>query len=286
MNKTSISITLLAIALASTSFAGATLYQKTKKAEVEIEKINQELNIAHEGLASLEKSNNDLSEELNQEKNKNNELSSKNSKLDEENEELEKLAKMDKQLLGKYSKVFFLNEHYTPKSLEEIENEFKFDQSETVEILSKVEPFLSDLLEEALDDGVTILIASGYRSFAEQTSLKGSDKFPYGAGTANQFSADQGYSEHQLGTTVDFIVAGGSLSASFDQTQAFKWLSENAYKYGFVLSYPKGNTYYSYEPWHWRFVGQDLARYLHKKNLHFYDMDQRDIDKYLLEMFD
>ena len=110
----------------------------------------------------------------------------------------------------------------------------------------------------------------------------------YGAGTANSFSADQGYSEHQLGTAVDFITPGsaGQLSTTFANTPSFRWLTENAYKFGFELSYPATNTYYVYEPWHWRFVGIKLATYLHEHKLNFYDMDQRDIDTYLADLFD
>jgi hypothetical protein len=52
------------------------------------------------------------------------------------------------------------------------------------------------------------------------------------------------------------------------------------------MSYPKGNEYYVYEPWHWRFVGKDLARYLHKRNKHFYDLEQRKIDEYIPTLFD
>ncbi|HEY4526280.1 MAG TPA: M15 family metallopeptidase, partial [Candidatus Paceibacterota bacterium] len=132
-----------------------------------------------------------------------------------------------------------------------------------------------------------IYVNSAYRSFDEQLALKGQYSVSYGAGTANQFSADQGYSEHQLGTTLDFTTTGlsGGL-AGFDQTPAYDWLEKNAYKYGFVLSYPEGNQYYMYEPWHWRFVGEDLADDLHDSGRNFYDMDQRDIDPYLANIFD
>jgi LAS superfamily LD-carboxypeptidase LdcB len=76
------------------------------------------------------------------------------------------------------------------------------------------------------------------------------------------------------------------MNTSFENTDAYKWLQENGYRYGFILSYPKGNSYYVYEPWHWRFVSEDLARRLHRKNENFYDWDQRDIDQYLLNFFD
>src|SRR5690606_38397067 len=98
----------------------------------------------------------------------------------------------------------------------------------------------------------------------------------------------QGYSEHQLGTTIDFTTEGlgGGLVTSFENTPAFAWLADNAHKFGFTLSYPKGNAYYMYEPWHWRFVGEDLAEDLHEDDAYFYDWDQRKIDTYLIKIFD
>ena len=130
-------------------------------------------------------------------------------------------------------------------------------------------------------------MVSAYRSFGEQAALKSSYKVTYGAGTANSFSADQGYSEHQLGTTIDFTTGYlGANFAGFDKSDAYAWLLDNAYKYGFIISYPKTNAYYTYEPWHWRFVGKKLARYLHTTNERFYDLDQRTIDSYLITIFD
>jgi D-alanyl-D-alanine carboxypeptidase len=109
----------------------------------------------------------------------------------------------------------------------------------------------------------------------------------FGSGTANSFSADQGYSEHQLGTAVDFTTpAIGAVLTGFDKTASYQWLQANAYKYGFVLSYPKGNGYFVFEPWHWRYVGVELATFLHDQGKNFYDLDQRTIDSYLIKFFD
>jgi D-alanyl-D-alanine carboxypeptidase len=72
----------------------------------------------------------------------------------------------------------------------------------------------------------------------------------------------------------------------FEKTEAYEWLQKNAYNYGFVISYTKNNTYYSFEPWHWRFVGKKLAKKLHKTNKYFYKMDQREIYNYLEYFFD
>jgi D-alanyl-D-alanine carboxypeptidase len=136
---------------------------------------------------------------------------------------------------------------------------------------------------------VQLKIISAYRSFGEQATLKAEYKVTYGSG-ANAFSADQGYSEHQLGTAIDLTTdkdgnAFSNAKGGFDSTNGYTWMNDNAYKYGFVLSYPKGNAYYQYEPWHWRFVGVALATRLHDNGQHFYDLDQREIDGYLALMF-
>lgn len=200
---------------------------------------------------------------------------------------LEKLAKVDPQLLKKYSKVYFMNDNYVPPHLTVIPPEYTFSETKQEQFLSEAYPYLKNLLDSAKANGQTLYVKSAYRSFQEQKSLKSAYSVTYGAGTANAFSADQGYSEHQLGTTLDFMTSGlGGSFTGFDKTQSYIWLQENAHRYGFVLSYPKGNSYYIYEPWHWRYVGVKLATYLHDSNLFFYNLDQRDIDTFLVNLFD
>ena len=199
---------------------------------------------------------------------------------------LDKLSKTDQELLQKYSKIYFLNEHYVPEKLDPINKDFVYTEGKNLQLHSKAMSYYNDLVQAAKDDGIDLWAVSAYRSFETQAQLKGAYTTTYGSG-ANAFSADQGYSEHQLGTTVDFTTKGlsGGLSG-FQSTPAYTWLKANAYKYGFVLSYPEGNKYYVFEPWHWRFVGEKLARDLNKANAHFYDWDQRKIDGYLINIFD
>lgn len=200
---------------------------------------------------------------------------------------LQKLSQIDPELLKKYSKFYFLNENYAPTRLINIPTDYIYSTSRPEQFLIEAWPFLKDMLDTAKANGVTLYVKSAYRSFAEQQLLKSLNSVVYGAGTANSFSADQGYSEHQLGTTLDFITTnlGGQLDG-FDNTQPYQWLLANAYRFGFELSYPTGNNYYVFEPWHWRFVGVKFATYLHDKKLNFYDVDQREIDTYLVDIFD
>lgn len=199
---------------------------------------------------------------------------------------LEKLSKTDKELLQKYSKVYFLNENYIPSKLTQIDSKYLYDKNMDKWMHGNVSVYLQRLLDGAKKDGIDLLVGSAYRSFETQAQLKSSYSMSYGSG-ANKFSADQGYSEHQLGTTVDFttLKTKGRLS-SFKNTDAYEWLNQNAYKYGFTLSYPEKNGYYIFEPWHWRFVGISLAKRLHDTGIYFYDLSQREIDEYLVSFFD
>ncbi len=231
---------------------------------------------------------NTLEDALNAEKEKLASLKEETEKIGGTVGDLEKLSEIDPELLMKYSKVFFLNEHYVPSDLSEILNKYLYSERETKYFHTDALPYLTQMIDDALAQGEVLYVKSAYRSFNEQDNLKEGYSIVYGEDTANTFSADQGYSEHQLGTAVDFITTGlgGNLSIDFETTSEYVWLQNNAYKYGFSLSYPKNNEYYVYEPWHWRFVGVALATKLHNENKNFYDMDQRTIDEYLISLFD
>jgi len=199
---------------------------------------------------------------------------------------LQKLKDTDKELLQKYSKIYFLNENYIPSSLTAIATSSVYESSRVQLYHAKALPFLEAMMSAASATNTPLLVISAYRSFGEQSILKANYKMTYGSG-ANKFSADQGYSEHQLGTAVDLTTpALGSSYTKFASSKAYQWLIDNAYKFGFVLSYPKENTYYQFEPWHWRFVGVELATKIHDVREYFYEVPQREIDSYLVNIFD
>lgn len=200
---------------------------------------------------------------------------------------LQKINATDRELLAKYSRVYFLNENYVPRELVTIPAPHVHEPEKEKRILPEVWPFLQVLLDDANREDVDLRVLSGYRSFGEQSILKSTYSMIYGSKAANKFSADQGYSEHQLGSTVDFTTAAlGAKFTTFAQTKAYQWLLDNAYRYGFILSYPKANAYYTFEPWHWRFVGKNLALFLHENGKNFYDLSQREIDTYRASLFD
>lgn len=119
--------------------------------------------------------------------------------------------------------------------------------------------------DAAADDGITLIVSSGYRSYSEQDAYYQSRVNLLGKEAANTDCAQAGMSEHQTGLAIDFTddpSNANSHSASFADTDAGKWLYEHAHEYGFILRYPKGKesiTGYNYMPWHYRYVGADTA---------------------------
>ncbi len=294
--KTSVLPIALVLTLVASGYLGyliwtlarthATLTETLTAREEDLGATHSEISRLTALLASTTVERDSLQEALTTEQKKNGTFEEQINKITGTVGKLDKLSKTDPQLLQKYSKVFFLNEHYVPAILSSLEKEYVYDESKEFYLTTSVIPFFKKMISVAKEDGVTLFVESAYRSFETQAGLKSQYKVTYGSG-ANTFSADQGYSEHQLGTTIDFTTTGinGGLGG-FEKTPAYTWLTENAHTYGFVLSYPKGNTYYIFEPWHWRFVGVKLARVLHRDGKYFYDLDQRAIDKYLISIFD
>lgn len=117
------------------------------------------------------------------------------------------------------------------------------------------------MVDAAQAEGVSLVLLSGFRSVEDQTHLFFDVKAERGQNTDTRadVSAPPGYSEHHTGYAADIGDAnepGTNLSQSFDQTAAFKWLQKNAAYYSFEMSFAKGNPEkVSYEPWHWRYVG-------------------------------
>jgi D-alanyl-D-alanine carboxypeptidase len=121
------------------------------------------------------------------------------------------------------------------------------------------------MVADARAEGIELVVISGFRTKAEQKELffgVGQQRNQTPAQRA-QVSAPPGYSEHHTGYAVD--IGDGStpstnLSRSFEKTAAFLWLQKNAARYGFELSFPENNPQgVMYEPWHWRYVGDDQS---------------------------
>lgn len=133
-------------------------------------------------------------------------------------------------------------------------------------------PAVEELFAAAKTTGYDLQIGSGFRSAAQQKIYYDNYTRTYGKAAADTFSAKPGYSEHQTGLVVDVSETSRNcyLEECFGETSAGKWLAENSYKYGFILRYPRnrdGITDFRYEPWHFRYVGKELAQALYESGL-------------------
>lgn len=133
---------------------------------------------------------------------------------------------------------------------------------------------LTAMADDALADGAGLAVQSAYRSHAYQVRTFQGWVERSSEEEARKVSARPGHSEHQLGTALDLRSADDATAPwEFDDwatTRAGAWLGEHAWEHGFVMSYPKGKrgqTCYSYEPWHYRYVGRDVAEAIHESGL-------------------
>ena len=127
-----------------------------------------------------------------------------------------------------------------------------------------------ELFNAAKKDNITIIINSSYRTYEYQEDLWQSYANGHGEEWADSYAARAGYSEHETGLAIDVTTYGVKEQEDFEKTDAYKWMQDNAYKYGFILRYPKGKediTGYNYESWHYRYLGVDMATKVYNSGL-------------------
>ena len=164
------------------------------------------------------------------------------------------------------NKYYYLDENYIPNDLEELNLEYSREGMKLVNIAKKA---FEKLHKEAKKDNMNIIVMSSYRSYEYQETLYNNYVKKDGKENADTYSARPGFSEHQTGLAVDVYNQKTSYT-EFENTKEFTWMQNNAYKYGFILRFPKdkeNETGYQYESWHYRYVGIDIAKYIHDKNI-------------------
>ncbi len=133
---------------------------------------------------------------------------------------------------------------------------------------------LAALAAAARKAGNPLRVVSAHRSYGTQQTLYRREVNRYGVKRARSQVARPGHSEHQMGTTLDFGSGGtnkkGWHYSDWAQAPAGSWLKANGWRFGFVMSYPKRKrslTCYRYEPWHWRYVGREMAAQVRESGL-------------------
>lgn len=166
-----------------------------------------------------------------------------------------------------------LDPNYVPDDLVIPNVRFSFEGNDPKKQMRAVAASaLEKLLDEADKNGHDIVAVSGYRSYTRQETIYKSNVNRMGEESANKVSAKPGQSEHQTGLAMDVSskTAGYSLTDSFADLPEGIWLGNNAHKFGYIIRYQKDKTDitgYVYEPWHIRYVGEELATYLYENDL-------------------
>lgn len=175
------------------------------------------------------------------------------------------ISKKELMLVNKFN---YLDENYAPDDIVKVSMQFAYGDNE---IKKEVYEKFRSMYNDAKKEGLYLIITSSYRDYNFQKELWDSYANQKGDEWADSVSARAGYSEHQTGYTLDIVTYNANMS-SFEKTDEFKWLQDNAYKYGFILRYPKDKediTGYSYESWHYRYVGKDVATKIKKLGITF-----------------
>lgn len=165
-------------------------------------------------------------------------------------------------LINKFQK---LDENYIPNDLEEINNKYFIYGNKDKRLLRKeAKYYFEKLSEDSIKNNTPVYGQSAYRSYQNQEYL-----YNYAKKNSNNPDLDTaraGHSEHQTGLTIDVSSNKKGNMLQFEKTNSFQWMKDNAYKYGFILRYPKGKENihgFIYEPWHYRYVGLKVAKDMH-----------------------
>ncbi len=166
------------------------------------------------------------------------------------------------------NKFNYLDSNYIPENLELLDNSYA---KSGIYLVKEAKDNIERLISDAKNDGMNIRVISAYRSYSYQENLYNNYVKNDGVENADTYSARPGYSEHQTGLVVDITRAFDDFN-NFENTNEYNWMLENAHNYGFILRYPKDKediTTYSFEAWHYRYVGVELAQKIKASNLTF-----------------
>lgn len=143
---------------------------------------------------------------------------------------------------------------YEPADLVSL-NSYRVNVSRAdLKLRESIMPAVLALAQAAREAGAELLFSSSYRSYSYQEGLFNRYAARDGVEAANRYSARAGQSQHQLGTVFDL----GDITNAFAGTRAGRWMTDNAHRFGFSLSFPRGyenETGYQWESWHWRYIG-------------------------------
>ena len=188
------------------------------------------------------------------------------------NMDFDKEDYVDPLVIDEFDDYVLVNKHrqlsseYVPDDLVTINEEY-VKADEEIEIERNVAKAFYDMAEAASKEGLELMVSSGYRSYEDQEEITNTYLELYGQNYVDNYVAKPGFSEHQTAMSLD--IASKSVN-TFVNSDEYTWMMDNAYKYGFILRYPKSKediTGYKCEAWHYRYVGKKIAKYIKENNI-------------------
>ena len=174
------------------------------------------------------------------------------------------LSKGNLMIVNKFN---YLKEDYEPNEITSISLNYSYGNNK---VSKDTNDAYIEMAKAAKEEGIQLMANSTYRTYKRQDEIYKDFYYSKGISYADKYAARAGYSEHQTGLAIDIFTTGNSTTSNFEESDAFKWLSTNAHKYGFILRYPKGKEYltgYNYESWHYRYLGIDIATKVYNEGI-------------------
>ncbi len=170
------------------------------------------------------------------------------------------------------NKYYLLDSSYAPDDLVTISQTYSWGEAGSQRVREVAYSAFLDMWNAANEEGYYLMVSSSYRSYAEQEEVYNNYKNSSGERYADSIAARPGSSEHQTGLTLDIFSRTNTNRETFKDSAEAKWLAENSYKFGFILRYPEDKvdiTGYTYEAWHFRYVGEEIATYIYEHDITF-----------------
>lgn len=175
------------------------------------------------------------------------------------------------------NKYYQLEEDFEPNNLTAIDSKYARNDSQLLQ--KEATEAFNQMCSDAKLENISLYSGSAYRSYEYQNTIYNDYIKKDGLTAAETYSARPGYSEHQLGLAVD-IMNGNWSYVSKDNIE-YSWLIANSYKYGFILRYPENKEYitgYMFEPWHYRYLGKELATKVYNSGLTYDEYVARNLN--------
>lgn len=174
-----------------------------------------------------------------------------------------------KNILININKYYKVNEDYEPSEITNINLQYAYANNKLAKVANDAYVAMWNAAKES---DLKLIVNTSYRTYKSQETMYENTKAASGTRAADNQVARPGHSDHQSGLSIDVFEINSQTMATFKDSPAYVWLKENAYKYGFIERYPEGKEYitgFTYEPWHWRYVGEEAAKKIQEENITF-----------------